>query len=131
MSQSQAASQLRAHILVVDDDAEFLAFMAMLLTDEGYSVDVASTVDEWEAKLRGTRPEVMICDLWLAGASHFAVLDRLVAIPDAAGIPVVLCTGAMHELDDAIARLADRPVSILPKPFDLDQLFSCLDRMLT
>lgn len=131
MNQSQAGRPPRAHILVVDDDAEFLAFMALLLTGEGYSVDVASTVDEWEAKLRGVRPDLIICDLLLAGTPRFALLDRLATIPDAATIPIVLCTGAMHELDDATARLEGRPMSILPKPFDLDQLFVCLDRMLT
>jgi CheY-like chemotaxis protein len=131
MSQSQAGRQPRAHILVIDDDTEFLDFMTVLLVDEGYSIDTASTIDEWEAKLRGTRPDLLICDLWLANTPHLALLDRLAAIPDTDAIPIVLCTGAVHELDDATARLAGRPLSILTKPFDLDQLFACLDRLLT
>jgi CheY-like chemotaxis protein len=73
---------------------------------------------------------VLICDLWLAGAPHFALLDRLAVIPDTDGIPVIVCSGAMHEFDEATARLAGRPVAVLPKPFDIDQIFNCLDRLL-
>jgi DNA-binding NtrC family response regulator len=131
MGQNEGGGRQRAHVLVLDDDTEFLAFMQLLLTTEGYTVDVASTLDEWEAKLRGTPPDVLVCDLWLADAPHVALLDRLDSIPDADRIPVILCSGAMHDLDAATARLAGRPVTVLPKPFDIDEIFACLDRLLT
>jgi CheY-like chemotaxis protein len=116
--------------LVVADDAQYLCFMEMLLTTEGLTVEVASTLPEWEAKLRTTRPDVLVCDLWLAGEPHFAVLDRLAAIPETGSIPVIVCSGAIHDVDEAAARLAGRPVTVLSKPFDIDELFACLDRLL-
>jgi DNA-binding NtrC family response regulator len=128
MNQSQSGAR-RGHILVVDDDAEFLSFMEMLLTTEGFTVEVASTLAEWEAKLHSTRPQVLICDLWLADAPHFALLDRLATIPNSDGIPIILCSGATRDLDAATARLAGRPVTVLPKPFDIDDVLACLDRL--
>jgi twitching motility two-component system response regulator PilH len=130
MSQRQSGDRRGAHILVVDDDPQFLTLMELLLTTEGYSVEVAATLVEWEAKLRGTRPDVLVCDLSLAGAPQFAVLDRLAAIPDTDRIPVIICSGAVHDIDEATARLAGRPSTVLAKPFDIDQVFACLDRLL-
>jgi two-component system phosphate regulon response regulator PhoB len=129
MSQSQTGVR-RGHVLVVDDDVEFLRFMEMLLTTEGYTVDVVSALDEWEAKLRGIHPDVLVCDLWLADATQFALLDRLAAIPDTDRLPIILCSGALHDVDEATARLGGRPLSVLAKPFDIDELFACLDRLL-
>lgn len=131
MGQQQGGGRRRAHVLVVDDDADFLSFMEILLTSEGYTVDLASTPDEWEAKFRGTRPDVLICDLRLAGTPRFALIDRLIATPDAAAIPVILCSGAPQDFDAARVRLEGRPVAMLPKPFEIDQVFACLDQLLT
>ena len=130
MNQSRDDSQPRAHILVVDDDEEFLGFMTMLLADEGYVVEIAATLDEWEAKLRGSPPDVMVCDLWLTGAPRLALLDRLDTIPDTDSIPIILCSGAPDDIDTARTRLAGRPVAVLAKPFDIDAVFTCLDRVL-
>lgn len=117
------------HVLVVDDDETFLDFMATLLRSEGYSVAVAASVDEAEAKLRGARPDLLMCDLWMRGEPPFALLDRLTALPDMADIPVIICTAALHEVEAATARLGGRRVEVLLKPFDLDEVFACLERL--
>ena len=130
MSKRQGGTRCRAHILVVDDDVEYLSFMELLLQGEGYTVDVAARLDEWEAKLRGTRPDILVCDLWLTDEPPFALLDRLAALPDTDGIPVLVCSGAVRDIDEVSPRLTGRPVAVLAKPFDIDDVLACLDRLL-
>lgn len=121
--------QSARHVLVVDDDETFLDFMATLLRSEGYAVEVAASVAEAEAKLRGARPDVLMSDLWMVGEPPFALLDRLTALPDAADLPVILCTAAVHEVEAATAWLAGRRVEVLLKPFDIEEVFACLERL--
>jgi CheY-like chemotaxis protein len=58
------------------------------------------------------------------------VLEQLQAAPDTCSIPVVVLSADMHLLEEKRAWLHDRRISVLPKPFDLDALYDCLDRLL-
>jgi CheY-like chemotaxis protein len=58
----------------------------------------------------------------------FSILERLVAAPELRDVPIILCTGAVHLVDEARARLGHRDVAVLLKPFDLDDLIAYIER---
>jgi CheY-like chemotaxis protein len=118
----------RARVLVVDDAPDFLGFMETLLTAEGYAVDVARTWEELRERLALARPDVVVCDVRMPGQPAFAVLDFLAANAKTRDIPVLVCTGAVQEVDLAQERLRAAGVEVLFKPFEIEDLLARLTR---
>jgi two-component system, OmpR family, response regulator VicR len=112
----------RLCVVVVDDDPEYRTFMQLLLEGEGYRTVLASTTGEVRGLLAADRPHLVICDARLPDTAPFAVLDLLRGTPKAANIPVLLCTGAVAEVEERAADLAGAGVKVLTKPFDIDVL---------
>ena len=119
-----------ARILVIDDSAEYLGFMEALLTAEGFCTDVARSADEARERLATTTPDVVISDVRMPGVVPFGVLDLLQADEKTRGIPVLFCTGATQEVEEADERLAQLGASVLLKPFDIEDLLGRLNQLL-
>ena len=118
------------NVLVVDDAPEFLSFMEMFLSAEGYAVRTAATPDEAERALTGRQPDLVIADVRMPGLPPFAVLDRLDRDPATRDLPVLLCTASSHDLEVEVERLARPHTEALLKPFDIDDLQACVERLL-
>ena len=54
-------------ILVVDDDRDILFVMRLLLTNNGFQVDVISKGEETINRAIEFLPDLIILDVWLAG----------------------------------------------------------------
>src|SRR5215204_7156091 len=117
-------------ILVVDDAPDFLAFVDLLLTGEGYEILAVASADEARAALAAALPHLVICDVRMPGSSPFAVLDMLRSDPVTAALPVLLCTGAVHDIEQAGERVAGPGIEVLFKPFDIDALFASIKRLM-
>ena len=67
----------------------------------------------------------MILDIFLHGdSSGWAQLDILTLDPATRGIPVIVCSAAVGTLVSARQKLARLDVTVLEKPFDLEQLIA-------
>ncbi|MFN8559886.1 MAG: response regulator [Dehalococcoidia bacterium] len=111
------------HILVVDDSAEFLAFMQAMLDAEGFGVDIAADFGAARRLLSTRRPDLVISDVRLPGVEPFGILDVLAASDQMRGVPVLFCTAGVEEVRAAADRLNREGVAVLFKPFDIDDLF--------
>jgi CheY-like chemotaxis protein len=118
-------------VLVVDDAPELVTFLELLLRDAGYTVRTAANLTELDKALAQSRPDLVITDALVAGAAPFAVLDRLAADPTTRTLPVLVCTGAVHELHAHSARLRAAHIGVLLKPFAIDVLLHCVASLLT
>jgi putative two-component system response regulator len=119
----------RPCIVVIDDSREYLDFMETLLTAEGYRVKVAHSLDTARALLAAANPDLIITDVRMPGLPPFSVLDLLDADARLRAVPVLLCTGATQEVDQAVGRLAHPAREVLFKPFDLDDLLARIARL--
>jgi two-component system response regulator GlrR len=117
-------------ILVIDDSPEYLGFMETLLVSEGYDVQVAGSLASARDRLSAARPDLVISDVRMPGAPAFAVLDLLQADARLRDLPVLLCTGAVQETDDAAGRLKELQIGVLLKPFDIDVLLARINELL-
>lgn len=112
-------------MLLADDDAEYVDAMTRLLEDEGYRVVVASNGAQALACALLEPPDIVLLDQRMPGMNGTQVNRALVD----AGIrrPVVLISGR----DDA-ARLSRSSGTgyWLPKPFEVEQLLSTMERAL-
>jgi DNA-binding response OmpR family regulator len=116
-------------ILVVDDSVEYLNFMQLLLSAEGFHADVASSMVAFSEQLRDARPDLVISDVRIPGQEAFAVLTLLGDDERTRAIPVLLCTGATQEVEEQSERLQQAGVDVLFKPFDIEELLDRVSRL--
>ena len=122
------ASNRVGSIVIVDDTPELLELFAALLTDEGYRVIPCQEGAKAHALIAHERPDLVMLDLRMAGVAEWEVLDALKADEATADIPVIVCSGAVEELQAAEPRLRALGCDILAKPFDIDDLSTRVSR---
>ena len=111
----------RPTALVVDDDPALRMLMRVNLELEGFTVAEGATVEEAEASVRASRPDVVLLDVHLAGGVEtLSMLARL----RAQGIPVALVTGSVDV--DEYRSAAD---AVLSKPFTPQALVGLAQRL--
>jgi CheY-like chemotaxis protein len=111
----------RRRILVIDDDAMLRALLRDLLEDEGYQVSTQPALAPEGMALAALAPDLIVLDARGGGGRELrSTLQRLRQDPQTAGIPLVLCTGAVREVDAWQPRLDAWGVAVVLKPFDID-----------
>jgi PAS domain S-box-containing protein len=108
-------------VLVVDDQADERELLNTILTNRGAEVETAASAVAAVKVIQRSRPAVLITDLAMPGQDGYALLRRVRAMPEAAGIPAIAVT--------AHARAADRSRALqagfqgyLSKPIEHDRL---------
>ncbi len=77
-------------MLVVEDEPNIVDVISMALRYEGFEVDAAGTGAEALAKVRDTRPHVLLLDVMLPDMEGFEVAKRLGA--ERARVPIIFLT---------------------------------------
>ena len=114
-------------VAVIDDDAAFLALMRDLLEGEGYTVTVWDGAGDLRPAIATLQPHLIILDWRLGrrdGGDH--LLGALRRDPATAAIPVVICTADTRAIEEQGARFAADGARALAKPFELDDLLTCV-----
>jgi CheY-like chemotaxis protein len=113
-------------ILVIEDNAVLADFIAEVLQEEGYDVEVAANGQEGLQKLPEVKPDLVITDLMMPKLSGEEVCNIMQADPRYGSIPVVLMTSRIEES----LKVNCRYDAFLPKPFDLYHLLGLVVRLL-
>ena len=120
-------------ILAINDRQEILDLLADLLGGEGYCVTTSLAMLDL-ARLKEIAPDLIVQDLLFTGMQEtgweFLTMVRL--DPDLARIPLILCTAAIDVVRDQemAQRLADQNVTVVLKPFNIDELLDVVERVL-
>ena len=109
--------------LVIDDEPTAIDIMRRWLSRLGYAVVAASDGEAGLALARSERPDVIILDIFMPGASGYDVLDVLKADEDLASIPVIVVSVS----DDRGRSLRSGASDILMKPVPPERLQQVLD----
>jgi CheY-like chemotaxis protein len=96
-----------ATVLAIDDDPMALELMRVTFQPEGYIVLTAGGGEAGLEVARRERPALVIVDLMMPEVDGFAVVERLRADPETAGIPIVVLTSKEMRAEDK-ARLNGR-----------------------
>lgn len=123
----------RAHILVIDETPGITDVMREVLQEGGYRVSVAPTLLE-PARLAELAPDVIVQELVFARqvATGWVALRQMQRTPEAAQIPVVVCTTASEQVREPTlaAILKTLGIRVVPKPFLLDDLLTAVSAAL-
>jgi DNA-binding response OmpR family regulator len=109
----------------VDDDQDLLMVLSAGLKQRGYEVAVAQDAVAAMSAAVKLRPQVVVLDIGLPGGEGSVVMRRMHAMPQLAGVPVVMMSGRDPEKYRAEALEAGAS-AYLTKPVDLDALVLAL-----
>jgi two-component system, NarL family, nitrate/nitrite response regulator NarL len=122
-----AANTNCGSILIVDDDANYRAFVSTMLGRVGYGTREASSGEEALNSVRSERPSCVLLDVLLPGVTGYAVCREL---RDEYGetLPIIFVTGERTEPGDRVAGLLLGADDYVVKPFDPDELLARVRR---
>jgi two-component system nitrogen regulation response regulator GlnG len=115
----------RKDIWVVDDDEAIRFVLQRALRRRGYEVEVFEDVGSVRAALRTDHPKALLTDIRLPDDHGLSVVDTLEELE--IDIPVIAMT-AFADLDQAVSAFQKGVFEYLPKPFDLEQVISVVER---
>jgi CheY-like chemotaxis protein len=105
--------------LIVEDNPDIQYILKLRLELHGYTTFLAG--DGWEALslLPEARPDILLLDLGLPGIDGYTLLDELERRQSSLPFAIIVITADQ----EAPAKLARRPVTVLVKPFSFEHLF--------
>ena len=117
-------------ILVVEDDAEVAQLLALMLSRDGYRVDVAGSGEAALAALQQAHYAAITLDLMLPDISGLEIIRRLRQRPETAELPIVVVSAKMEE--GRLALNGDfSAIEWLAKPIDEQRLLNVVERLLS
>jgi len=118
----------KARILVIDDESEIREGLELLLTSEGYSVDLALNAADGEKRLASRRYDLVLLDLMMPDKSGMDVL-RDFRLTDSE-TPVFMIT-AYGSVEGAVQAVKLGANDFFPKPWDNEKLLIEIARMIS
>ena len=117
----------RSHILAINNDPAVLALFRDLLEEAGFHVSTQTYVDRDLTQIKALKPDLIVLDyMWANEDASWALLPMLRMDPATTPIPIVLCTGAVHEVKALEEHLVTMGVTVVLKPFNIYQLVDAI-----
>lgn len=114
-------------ILVVDDDVRLRELLQRYLTEQEYTVKVASDAKEMDAILAVEAIDLLVLDLMLPGEDGLSICRRIRA--SGTLLPIIMLTARGDEVDRIIG-LEMGADDYLPKPFNPRELLARINAVL-
>jgi two-component system response regulator MprA len=111
--------QMKAHMLVVDDDPRITELLRRILAYEGYSVAIAASGDEALKRTLERPPDLIVLDIMLPGINGLEVARRLRAAGD--NVPILMLT-ARDSVANRVEGFEMGADDYLIKPFAPEEL---------
>lgn len=116
-------SEQQTHILVIDDEKNYLLVLETLLGDAGYSVTALSDPESALAFLEDSEVDVVVTDLKMPKVSGREVLEHV--RKDYPHVPVLIMT-AFGSIESAVEVMRFGAYDYITKPFSNDELLLSL-----
>jgi len=110
---------MRASMLIVDDEASILEFLAMLFESEGFAVETTRSTAEAQRALVGKSFDLVLCDILMPDGNG---LDLLKEIKSASPNTAVVMMTAYTSTKTAIEAMRLGAYDYVSKPFDVEEL---------
>ncbi len=122
---------MAVRILVVNDTQEILELFREILELDGYESILYSQAILDMAEIERLKPDLIILDyLFGAEKTGWQMLQKLKMRKATAKIPIIVCTAAIREVRDIEGFLQMKGITLVPKPFDIDDLLRAVKQAL-
>ena len=113
------------NIWIVDDDESIRWVLEKGLAESGMDVQTFDSANKVIKRLETENPQLILTDIRMPGPSGIELLDKVKELrPD---IPVIIMT-AHSDLDSAVESYEHGAWEYLPKPFDIEEAISMVQR---
>ena len=112
-------------ILLVEDSVTIQRVVQIAFAREDYQISSTTGADEALARMKESRPDVVVVDAGLIGKSGYDLATAIKADPATKDVPVLLLTNNFTPYDEARGKVAGVD-AFLAKPFDTQ---SIIDRV--
>ncbi|MFV0431398.1 MAG: nitrogen regulation protein NR(I) [Alphaproteobacteria bacterium] len=117
--------QRKANIIIADDDSAIRTVIARALVQEGYKVDTVATASMLWQKIMHGEGDAIVTDVVLPDGDGIDILSRIHRHrPE---VPVIVISGE-STLQTAIRATDEGAFEYIPKPFDLNDIVSAVNR---
>ena len=116
------------HVLVVDDEADIRALIKDILTDEGYSVEIAANAEEARVARSGRKFDLILLDIWMPDTDGITLLREWSDSGDLS-CPVVIMSGH-GTVDTAVEATRLGAFDFVEKPLSLAKLLRTVEAAL-
>lgn len=119
--------QMRARILIVEDDREMCRFLSELFSEEGYQVEVVYDGPSALERYKQTEFDLTLTDLMMPGMKGTELVRRLKELDSEA---LVLLVTAFGSIESAVETMRAGAHNYLTKPFRTDEILLSVSRAL-
>jgi len=123
----------KKRILVIDDDPDFLDYISIVLSSNGYEVLTASNVEDGLAKMRTLLPNLVIADVMLSYSLEGWTISReMFSDPRLRKIPLLMVSAIVSKEDVGLfpSEEEGRVDAFLRKPIDPSTLLERISELL-
>lgn len=118
---------MKKRIHILEDDKDIGYIIEFLLKDEGYELQLSSTVKEMKEKLKDSIPDLFILDVMLPDGNGIEICHDLKNDMFTKHIPVIVMSANVTNKENSKMATPDEYIS---KPFDLDDIESTIKKLL-
>lgn len=86
-------------ILIVDDEPENFDVIEALLNDQDYSLHYSANGQEALSFLNAIKPDLILLDVMMPGLDGIEVCQRIKAMPQWEGVPIIMVTALTNKTD--------------------------------
>ena len=119
-----------ATILCIEDEAEMIDLMRLMLEREGYRVIGAEGGEAGLERIREEMPDLVLLDLMMPGVDGWQVYQHLQTDRAFEDIPVIVVTAKAQDIDKTLGLHIARVADYIVKPFGSQQLLESIRRVL-
>ncbi len=115
-------------LLIIDDSPDELGLMRQILATQGYQIELAFSLKSGLMQRVGVRPDLIVVNWKPSQIAEVELKSLLREYKSCWHIPILLLSDAPDICLQQVVELgAD---GLLPKPFELDRLLSCIESLL-
>jgi signal transduction histidine kinase len=117
-------------VLIVEDSPDTLLLLSTIFRREGAKVTTAASAAEALERAVEKRPHIIVSDIGMPDVDGYQLLEQLRILPGLGDVPAIAISGYASE-DDKERALAVGYLALVPKPVDVDLLFSLIHDLKT
>ena len=86
-------------VMIVDDDPHVVKSLSFVLNKEGFNIRITSDGEEALAKIRESKPSLMLLDVMMPKKNGYEVCQEVKGDPDLSDIYIIMLTAKGQEAD--------------------------------
>ena len=117
-------------ILCIEDEAEMIDLMRLILGRRGYDVKGAISGMEGLKMIREHAPDLILLDLMMPEMDGWEVYQQIKAEEKTRNIPVIVVTAKAQSIDRVLGLHIAKVDDYIAKPFSPQELLSSVEKVL-